>query len=154
MHSVSGLLHTDHRIPSLDYQTIMKATMLLTKEYHEFEKQFRAAAFNVLAHNRDDHGKNFSFILDMKSGWRVSPAYDLTFSTGPGGEHCTMVMGEGRQPGRTHLLDLANIANIKKDRALLMIEEVRSAVSNWNAFAKEAGVTHATNVMIQKSLKI
>ena len=152
MHSVSGLLHADHRVPSLDYQAIMKATMLLTKDYHECEKQFRAAVFNVMAHNRDDHAKNFSFLLDIKSGWRVSPAYDLTFSTGPGGEHCTMVMGEGNQPGSSHLLKLANIAGIKKERALLIIEEVRSAVANWNKFAEDAGVTHATGAMIKKSL--
>lgn len=154
MHSVSGLLHADHRVPSLDYQSIMKATMLLTKDYAEYEKQFRAAVFNVLAHNRDDHAKNFSFLLNIETGWQVSPAYDLTFSTGPGGEHCTMVMGEGSEPQASHLIKLADIAGIKKERALFIVEEVKSAVANWNQFAKDAGVTFASMTRIKKLLLV
>lgn len=66
MHTLSGLLHADHRIPSLDYQAVMKATYLLTKNTCENEKQFRNIVFNVFAHNRDDHAKNFSFLMDEK----------------------------------------------------------------------------------------
>ena len=62
VHTLSGLLHADHRIPSLDYETVIKVTMLLTRNMDEVEKQFRNAVFNVFAHNRDDHAKNFSFI--------------------------------------------------------------------------------------------
>ena len=62
MHTVSGLLHADHRFPSLDYETLMKATLWLTKDIREGEKLLRLAAFNVFAHNRDDHAKNFSFL--------------------------------------------------------------------------------------------
>jgi len=65
IHSISGLLHADHRIPSLDYETILKATLWLTKDVRECEKQFRVAVFNVLTHNRDDHAKNFSFLIDL-----------------------------------------------------------------------------------------
>lgn len=50
---------------------------------------------NLLVHNRDDHAKNFSFMLHDNS-WKLSPAYDLTYSFGPGGEHSTMYMGEGK----------------------------------------------------------
>ncbi len=33
--------------------------------------------FNVYAHNRDDHSKNFSFLYDEEEmRWIVSPAYD------------------------------------------------------------------------------
>ena len=28
MHTISGLIHADHRIPSLEYEMIMKVTML------------------------------------------------------------------------------------------------------------------------------
>jgi serine/threonine-protein kinase HipA len=58
----------------------MKATMRLTKNVQQCEKQFRHCAFNVLAYNRDDHAKNFSFLIDEMDLWRVSPAYDLRFS--------------------------------------------------------------------------
>ena len=140
-HTLSGLLHADHRIPSLDYETVMKATYILTKNAVECEKQFRNIAFNVFAYNRDDHGKNFSFLMDEKGGWHLSPAYDLTFSTGPGGEHCTTLMGNGRTPGTSDLLKLAEAAKIPKNKSTLIIGQVKEAVSKWKQFAEEASVS-------------
>lgn len=152
IHSVSGLLHVDHHIPSLDYETILKATLCLTEDAREVNKQFRVAVFNVLAHNRDDHAKNFSFLMDEKGLWRVSPAYDLTFSAGPVGEHCTTVMGEGKNPSLLSLLKLAEVAGIKKQKALEIIDEVKQAISQWHVFAKKAGVSKTSSAMIQKHL--
>jgi serine/threonine-protein kinase HipA len=153
MHTISGLLHADHRMPSLDYQMIMKATMHLTHDMRECEKQYRQCVFNVLTHNRDDHAKNFSFLMDINGVWRVSPAYDLTFSSGPGGEHCSMVMGEGKQPGVSHLLELAKVSNIKRADALRIIDEVKSAVSRWSAFAKNADVSLSSTKRIKSVIK-
>jgi len=33
-------------------------------------------------HLIDDHAKNFSFLMGRNGDWRLSPAYDLTFSWG------------------------------------------------------------------------
>jgi serine/threonine-protein kinase HipA len=93
MHTACGLLHSDFRTPSLDYEELLTLTGILTRDVREVEKAFRLAAFNVLTHNRDDHSKNFSFLMDEAGLWRLSPAYDLTFSSGPGGEQSTTVMG-------------------------------------------------------------
>lgn len=153
MHTISGLLHADHRIPSLDYETIMKATMHLVRDTRQCKKQFRQCVFNVLSHNRDDHAKNFSFLMDSEGVWSVSPAYDLTFSSGPSGEHCSMVMGEGKTPSISHLLELAKISNIKRSDALEIIDEVKLAVSRWPSFAKNAGVTQASSKMIESAIK-
>jgi serine/threonine-protein kinase HipA len=141
MHTVSGLLHADHREPSLDYEIIMKATLYLTRDVQECEKQFRNAVFNVLSHNRDDHSKNFSFLMDERGTWRVSPAYDLTFSSGPSGEHSTMIMGEGKNPTLSHLLKLAAVGEIKKPKALEIIEHVHSAIDKWKDYAESTGVS-------------
>lgn len=153
MHTVSGLLHVDHRIPTLDYETIMKATLWLTKDMLECEKQFRLAVFNVLSNNRDDHAKNFSFLMNSAGEWKVSPAYDLTFSFGPAGEHCTTVVGEGKSPGIDHLLKLAEISGLKTKTAIGIIDNVQSAVSKWAHFAQESGVSKTSSGMILKKLK-
>ncbi len=153
MHTISGLLHADHRTPSLDYQTILKATMHLTRDVRECEKQFRVAVFNVLCHNRDDHAKNFSFLLDDHGDWHVSPAYDLTFSSGPAGEHCSMIMGEGKTPGRAHLLKLAAACDIKKTKASEIIDEVVTAVQQWPLWAEEAAVSTRSKKKIQSNIK-
>jgi serine/threonine-protein kinase HipA len=145
-------LHSSHRIPNLDYETIMKATWWLTKDIRECEKLFRLAVFNVFMHNRDDHAKNFSYLLSVDGTWHLSPAYDLTFSSGPVGEHCTTIMGEGRSPGYANLLKLAEVSNISKQYAIETIDEVKSAVNKWEYFAKEAGASKNTTAMIKKSL--
>ncbi len=152
MHTVSGLLHVDHRMPSFEYEALIKATMWLTKDVRECEKQFRHAVFNVLAHNRDDHVKNFSFLMDVRGNWYVSPAYDLTFSMGPAGEHCTTVMREGKTPRLSHLLKLGEVAGLEKPQVLMLIDQVRSAVSQWPQFAAAANVTKKSSSLIQSSL--
>lgn len=141
MHTIAGLLHADHRDPSLDYESIMKATLYLTKDIRQCEIQFRNAVFNVLSHNRDDHSKNFSFLMDQQGNWTVSPAYDLTFSSGPSGEHSTMIMSEGKSLTKAHLLKLADTCNIKQDKALKIIHQVLAATEKWDAFASEIGVS-------------
>jgi serine/threonine-protein kinase HipA len=152
MHSISGLLHVDHATPSLDYENIMKATLWLTKDDRESEKQFRVAAFNVLTHNRDDHAKNFSFLMDSNGLWRASPSYDITYSSGPAGEHCTTIMGEGKNPNRLSLMKLAQAAGIKTQTAHEIIDEVRIAVSNWGHFAQEASVSNTSTKRIKSDM--
>lgn len=148
MHTVSGLLHADHRLPSLDYEQIMRATLALTRDVKEAEKLLRMAAFNAFAHNCDDHAKNFSFLMDEQGCWSVAPAYDLTFSGGPGGEHSTTIMGEGKNPGKEHLLKLAEKFGISKTRAARSIDHVHSAIRKWPAFADEAGVGKVSKKLI------
>ncbi len=138
MHSVAGLIHSDFRFPALDYDDLLHLSFDLTKDIREVEKVFRLAVFNLLAHNRDDHAKNFSFLMDESGRWRFSPVYDLTFSYGPGGEHSTMYLGEGKAPTKEHLTKLAKIHSLKN--AKVIIDEVESAVSRWKEFAKEVNI--------------
>jgi len=153
MHTIAGLLHADHREPSLDYESIMKATLYLTKDIRQCEIQFRNAVFNVLSHNRDDHSKNFSFLMDAQGNWTVSPAYDLTFSSGPAGEHSTMIMGEGKNPTKKHLLKLAGTVGIKQDKALEIIDQVFAALKKWDDFATEVGVSKLQTNNVGEALR-
>ena len=90
--------------------------------------------------------------MDPRGVWRVSPSYDLTFSSGPSGEHCSMVMGEGKNPGIKQLLELAKISNIKQSDALRIIDKVKSSVSRWSNFAKYAGVSAASCKLIDSAI--
>ncbi len=109
--------------------------------------------FNVLAHNRDDHVKNFAFILDDATGdWTLSPAYDLLFTPGPGGEHTMSLAGEGKNPGRSHMLHLAQQAGVSKRQADGVIHEVQTAVAAWKNYAARAGVSKAGAREVAKAL--
>ena len=143
MHTACGLLHSDFRVPSLDYRDLIKATMVLTRDIREAQKMYRLAAFNVLSHNRDDHAKNFSFLMDETGKWCMAPAYDLTFSSGPGGEQSTMVMGEGKNPSIEHLHKLAKTADLSEKEAQAIIDETMTALMGWKDLAKVHGVSKA-----------
>lgn len=118
MVSVSGLLETSHRLPNLDYNILMKLTLELTKNYQDIEQLYRLMCFNVFAHNRDDHSKNFSFLYDEnKKEWHLSPAYDLTYSSSFNGEHATTINGEGKNPSLEDILAIAKGIGIKEKQA-------------------------------------
>ena len=118
MVSVSGLLETSHRLPNLDYNILMKLTLELTKNYQDIEQLYRLMCFNIFAHNRDDHSKNFSFLYDeSKREWHLSPAYDLTYSSSFNGEHATTINGEGKNPSLEDILNVAKNIGIKEKQA-------------------------------------
>ena len=153
MHTACGLLHSDFRTPSLDYEDLMALTSMLTRDVREVEKMYRLAVFNVLVHNRDDHAKNFSFLMDNTGEWKLSPAYDLTFSSGPRGEQSTMVMGEGRNPTVEHLIKLGTEANMAKDRIHHIIQKTQTSLAKWPEMAKHYGVSEVNIKLIQSKLE-
>ncbi len=102
---------------SAGYGDLLRLTRHITRDEREVIRAFERCVFNVVFNNRDDHAKNFSFLLSEQGQWQVSPAYDLTFNEGPGGEHQMDVAGEGRAPGREHLLQLADKTAVPKQTA-------------------------------------
>lgn len=79
----------------MDYGDVLRLVGFVSKDVREVAKAYRLAVFNVLAHNKDDHVKNFALIRQGIQ-WQLSPVFDLTFSQGMGGNpHMTSVMGEG-----------------------------------------------------------
>lgn len=111
MASASALLEVSHRVPSLDYTSLMGLTWQLTRQADELLRMYTLMCFNVFAHNRDDHSNNFSFLC-VDGTWRMAPAYDLTYSNSMGGEHATTVAGEGRNPSVKDILSVAKKAGI------------------------------------------
>lgn len=105
MHSAAGLMHDNFRLSNLDYGNIMDCAFRLERDVRAYEKILRLAAFNIFAHNRDDHSKNISFLMDENGNWKIAPAYDLTFSSSSHGMHSTMVSGQSANPTKQHLMN-------------------------------------------------
>lgn len=138
--TAAGLLNVSaEQALATDYIDLLALTRHLTRSEAEVLAAYRHAAFNVLAHNRDDHLKQFAFVRH-DGAWRRAPAYDLTYQQGPGGEHTLLVAGEGRHPGSGELHELARRSGLRERAARRVLDEVRDAVSRWGAFAAEAGV--------------
>ena len=116
----------------MDYHQLMKLTKILTRDNkHDIENMYRRMCFNVFAHNRDDHSKNFTFIYDENNdGWRLSPAYDLTYSTTYYGEHTTTVDGNGRNPGIKELAAVGTAAGMEKNICTEIAYDIEKCVKN------------------------
>jgi len=144
IHSLAGLLHADFRLPALDYTSFLRATRLLTRDEREVKKAFARAVFNVVCHNRDDHAKNFAYRLGGDRRWSLAPAYDLTFSDGPAGEHQTDVCGEAKNITRTHLRSLAAQSDIDKEFADSVIDNILEQSKNFRLWAADYPIRGAT----------
>lgn len=131
MVSASGLLETSHRLPNLDYNLLMKLTLELTRNYEDIEQLFRLMCFNVFAHNRDDHSKNFSYLYDdNKKEWHLSPAYDLTYSSSFNGEHATTINGEGKNPSLDDVLAVAKNIGLNEKSAKEIALDIQAKCKN------------------------
>lgn len=130
MLTAAALLELDFEQPSLDYHSLMKLTKILTRDNTEdIENMFRRMCFNVFAHNRDDHSKNFTYLYDEeKDSWQLSPAYDLTYSSTYYGEHTTTVDGNGRNPGRKEILTVGITAGMKKEVCVDIMDQIEKCV--------------------------
>ena len=60
--------------------------------------------------------------------WRLSPAYDLTYSNTYWGEHTTSVDGNGKNPGERQLLNVGVKAGLQKSKCYDIMEEIKVEV--------------------------
>jgi len=152
VHTFGNLIHSNFRIPECDYETLLKVTLDLTKNHEDVKRAFRQMVFNVLANNRDDHVKNFAFMINEHREWTLTPAYDLVYSTGPGGEHSMTLSGEGRSPGKSEIDKLGGMIGIARNEINGIVDQVANAVGKWSQFAAQAKILNQTRDYIQKRI--
>ena len=153
VHTAAGVAHADFRMPELDYVNLLRLVRFVSRDMREVERAFERCVFNVVFNNRDDHSKNFSFRMDQDGQWRVSPAYDTTFNTGPAGEHQMDICGEARTPGREHLLKLAELSGLNRSTAAQTIERIAEAAARIAPRAAHYPIRAATVGMLVKAVE-
>lgn len=131
--TLGGMLEASHRVPCLDYDQLLQAVGFATRDVREVAKAFRLMVFNVLAHNKDDHVRNFAFIRDGDD-WRLTPAFDLTFSAGMSNQHMTAIAGKGN-PSLVDIRTIAERHSIKNWKEV--VEQVRGVVAAWLQYAEQ-----------------
>lgn len=153
MQSLAAFTGADYRSPGvLDYVNFLRATQMCSNDVRAMAVAFERAVFNVAFNNRDDHPKNFAYIMSQDGQWRLSPAYDVTFCEGPGGYHQMDVMGEALSISRTHLLRLAEEAEVSLDVAGRLIDRICDVASQFATIAEDLYphvITRDTLRMIQ-----
>ncbi len=136
VHSVAGLLNANFRTANFEYRELIKLCGMLTHSHSEKVELFRRMVFNIVTGNRDDHTKNFAFMLSDKIEWRNTPVYDVTWNQGIMGEHSMSVNGKGKDIRLEDILAIAGSASISRQDAGSVME----AVSGWNNLALQYDV--------------
>lgn len=129
VHTACGLLHASHREPSLTYESLLRLTLLLTKDMREVLKMVRLMVFNVRSGNKDDHSKNFSFLLNKENQWRMAPVYDLTPSEGINGEQTCMVNNKGKDIAEKDFLAAAATVDVDARTVREIMQQVDAALA-------------------------
>jgi serine/threonine-protein kinase HipA len=144
-HTLGGLDHADYNAPgTYSYEQYLQVCRDLGLPPVALEEAFRRAAFNLAAVNQDDHVKNLAFLMNREGGWRLAPAYDLTFARGAGytRRHQMTLGGKTDDFARDDLLRLGAAIGLRKNGADVL-DRVLDAVARWPRFAKQAGVPAA-----------
>lgn len=154
MQSLAAFTGADFQAPgSLDYVNFLRATHICTNDVREKAVAFERAVFNIAFNNRDDHPKNFAYIMSSTAQWTLAPAYDVTFCEGPGGYHQMDVMGEAMDISRQHLVRLGmQEAELSARDAGYVIDKICEVASAFTIRAKSlfpGQITQETMRMIQ-----
>lgn len=121
--TAAALLKTDFRKQDVDYINLLALTGYLTQDPDQVEEMFRRMVMNLVAVNKDDHAKNFSFLCD-DGKWSLAPAYDITYSPlGSNGEHATSLFYNGN-PGLDLVLKAGTDIRIPESTCRAIIKEV------------------------------
>jgi serine/threonine-protein kinase HipA len=157
MQTFGALAGIDYRVQKASsYETLFRVMKRLQLTYNQFEQQYRRALFNIVARNHDDHVKNFSFLMNKDGQWQISPAYDLTYQFSEGGNwtnvHQSSLNGKFDHFTKNDLFNFGKTFGIKKSK--LILEEVLSAVSQWQNIAKDIDVPKREIDAIGNNLRI
>ena len=142
---------------SNSYEDIFLTIRSLNLPYQDYVQQYLRTVFNIIARNVDDHNKNFSFCMNRNGEWRLSPAYDLTYSvdqTAPAysNRHSLTVNGKNEDIRRDDLEKIGKNNDIQDYSTL--IDKVINAVSNFENYAKELNINKDLITNIKNDLKL
>lgn len=139
VHSYAGVTHRDP--DKGDYRELLLVTKTLTRDMAQVTEAFRRMVFNVVASNRDDHGKNHAFLY-RNGQWTLSPAFDVTFVSPQRQSMRGMaVAGAWSAPGWTQLHSVAQDAGLEPRVVRAVTEQVTQAITLWPYYAEQAGVS-------------
>ena len=157
MQSLGAMAHISYKEPRIcsyemaaGYMRDMKLPMI------DIEQFYSRMVFNCVAVNQDDHVKNISFLMDRSGKWRLSPAYDVTYSYDITNKwlsaHQMTVNGKKREIHLSDLLEVGKKMGIKRKKCMDIISKVSLVVSNFEKYADEVNIREKTYIEISKVL--
>lgn len=159
MQSLCGLAHFDFNAAgAYAYEQALLTLRQLQLPMATVEEQFRRMVFNVVARNQDDHVKNIAFLMTQRGEWSLAPAFDVTYSYNPTGAwtaaHQMTLNGKRDGFTRADFEACARSAQMKRGRAMTMLDEVIAAVTRWPEFAALSHLDDELRDRIQRAHRL
>jgi serine/threonine-protein kinase HipA len=159
MQSLCAMAHYDFNMAgAYSYEQALHVVRRLGLPMSVVEELFRRMVFNIVGRNQDDHVKNIAFLMDKSGQWRLSPAFDMTYSFNPSGPwtatHQMSMNGKRDNFTMEDFRACARATSMKRGRAEAIIGEVQSVFSNWERYAGQAGVPEGTKKQIRQVLRL
>ncbi len=143
LHTLASMEHLNFNIPAhYSYLNALKLTDMLTNDYSQVRELFKRMIFNVIGRNQDDHAKNFSFLMSKQGEWKLSPAYDITYSFGQGytKEHQMTINGKTSNIELKDLYQVGEKIGISKKEINYFTKEIGDKFLEFKNRAKELGI--------------
>lgn len=152
LHAFAGM---NFKLPNTySYEQIFGVLNRINLDYSYKEQLFKMMVFNVIGRNIDDHTKNFGFNMDKTGEWKLSPAYDLTFTYNDNFNretpHFLSINGKNHNFKLVDLLHIANEYSIKNPKKI--INKINQSFLKWNAHAKQLNISNKTIKHIENKI--
>jgi len=160
--SLFGLAHLAYAAPGAhshayeDYFGVIEKLKLAPEAKVE---GFRRLVFNVLGCNRDDHTKNFGFLMTESGRWELAPAFDVSYAHNPQAGKWTAtqqmsVAGKRTNITREDFIAIGRQCGVATVPGLnAVIDQVAAAIAQWDTFATEAKVSADNRTKIARALE-
>jgi serine/threonine-protein kinase HipA len=153
--TVNALTGFYGRNTEFSYEDIFRIINYLGLPYRNVEQLFMQMVFNVAASNRDDHTKNFSFIMDKLGQWSLSPAYDLTYPFDPYQSfytpHQISINGKTKDINRFDLEAVAKKVGVRNYNQL--IDLVIDRLATFDVRINQYGLNNKTIQLLAKEIE-
>ncbi|MCY4051301.1 MAG: HipA domain-containing protein [Gammaproteobacteria bacterium] len=138
------------------YEQLFMTMRELEISQADIEEQFRRVVFNLVGCNRDDHVKNFGFMMDRRGNWHITPAYDLCHAEGSDFTRFHQLSINGKTSDHTleDVKHLARYARLPRNREKIVLEQTVDAFSNWYQLAKELDIPRPLQNYVRHTLRL
>jgi len=109
----------------------------------DMHELWRRIVFTILISNVDDHMRNHGFLYDGRSGWILSPAYDLNPTPVDIAPRilASAINIDDQEASLDSAFEVSEYFDIEIEKAKEYVREIALAVSSWNSKAKAYGIS-------------
>lgn len=160
--SLFGINHMAYTAPgnhNHSYEDYFSVIEQLNVPIDSKREAFARMCFNVLAFNKDDHVKNFGFLMNSDGDWDISPAFDLSYAHNTAFGAWTRsqqmsVNGKREAITKDDLITCGRNCNVgTRPKLKSILDKVSEGIAKWPIHAEVASVPSKKIDAIQTVLR-